>query len=57
MQFTGHKPEQLLSVLNYIAECDLPLEMFDAFLDDYAETRDLRSALVFALKWHQEGRY
>ena len=49
MPFTGHSPEALHNTLTSITECSLPTEVFDAFLSEYAKTKDLNKARFFAM--------
>jgi len=48
MPFSGHSPEDLSNCLDFINNCGLTIEAFDAFLSDYAENKDLQSAIWFA---------
>ncbi len=48
MPFTGETSIRLHSVLKYIANSDLPIEMFDAFLAEYKRTGNLMESLFFA---------
>lgn len=48
MPFTGHTVTELENTLNSIANCALPIEVFDAFLSEYLETGDLAKARFFA---------
>jgi hypothetical protein len=48
MPFTGHKPEKLQEVLKWLQESPLPVECFDAFLDEYATTRSIEDSVFRA---------
>ena len=48
MPFTGYSPEDLYNTLKSISECSLPVEVFDAFLSEYARSKDLKKARHFA---------
>lgn len=48
MPFTGHTPSDLKTALSLIATCNLPIEAFDAFLHQYAQTQDLTQSWHFA---------
>lgn len=48
MPFTGHTGDDLWEVLNYINASPMPVEMFDSFLAEYADTKDLRKSLFAA---------
>jgi len=48
MPFTGEEPQKLHDTLKSIAEYPLPVEVFDAFLREYAESKDLDKARFFA---------
>lgn len=48
MPFTGHTADDLITVLKCIAKSGLPAEAFDAFLSEYAKTKDLGKAFCFA---------
>ena len=48
MPFSGHSPEDLHVTLKSITNSSLPVEVFDAFLSEYAKTKDLDKALFFA---------
>lgn len=48
MPFTGHTPEELSATFKSIAECSMPVEVFDAFLAEYVRTKDLGKARFFA---------
>ena len=51
MPFTGHKPHELHETLTSInhAAGGLTVEAFDAFLAEYARTKDLDKAWGFAV--------
>ena len=48
MPSSGHSPEELELTLKSIAECPLPIEVFDAFLSEYKKTGSLSEARFFA---------
>jgi len=48
MPFTGHPAAELHNILTGIAESDLSVELFDAFLAEYRRTGDLATARFFA---------
>ncbi len=48
MPFTNEPPIKLHSVLKFIANSDLSVELFDAFLAEYKRTGDLMGSLFFA---------
>lgn len=48
MPFTQHSAEALFNTLESIKNCPLPVEVFDAFLFQYAKERDLVDARFFA---------
>lgn len=48
MPFTGHDAKHLHATLKSIADSPLPVELFDAFLAEYAKTKDLEKARFFA---------
>jgi|GEM_PF-2842546 len=48
MPFTGHKATDLNEYLELICNCGLAVECFDAFLAEYARTKDLNKAWWFA---------
>jgi hypothetical protein len=49
MPFSGHDAEHLAAALDSIVKCSLPIEVFDAFLAEYAKTKDLDKARNFAM--------
>lgn len=49
MPHSQHEAEHLRLTLNSIIECPLPLEVFDAFLAEYARTKNLDEARFFAM--------
>jgi hypothetical protein len=49
MPFTGHDHKSLKKTLKAINQSGMPVEIFDAFLHEYVETRDLGKAIYFAL--------
>ena len=48
MPLSGHKPSELVNALRFINECGLPIEVFDAFLAEYAKTNNLEKSIWFA---------
>jgi len=50
MPFTGESENKLQGILNSIIKCDLPVEVFDAFLYSYKKTGDIDKSLFFALR-------
>ena len=48
MPFSGHSAKELQACLQSIAECSLPVEVFDAFLHNYKQTGSLGEARAFA---------
>lgn len=48
MPFTGHKAVDLAIYFDLINNSGLPLECFDAFLAEYARTKNLSTAWFFA---------
>jgi len=46
--FTGEPQEDLKAILLSISDSPLPVEVFDAFLAEYARTKDLQGARFFA---------
>ncbi len=52
MPFTGHNAIDLKNTLESIYKCEMPVEVFDAFLSDYVKTKNLDEARLFAmLEW------
>lgn len=49
MPFSGHEPDHLMATLKSITESSMPAEIFDAFLSEYAKTKDLDRARAFAM--------
>jgi len=49
MPFTGHGAEHLFATLNSITNSGLSVEIFDAFLAEYARSKDLDKARHFAM--------
>lgn len=48
MPFTGHCAKSMFDYLGLINNSGLPVECFDAFLAEYAKTKDLDQAWFFA---------
>lgn len=48
MPFTSHTASDLMEALTNISTCPLPVEVFDAFLSEYAKTQSLEDAWWFA---------
>jgi hypothetical protein len=48
MPFTGHDIGSLQQILESIYKCPMPIEVFDAFLAEYAKSKDLDKARGFA---------
>ena len=52
MPFTGHTVVELLHTLESIYDSEMQVEIFDAFLYNYAKTKNLAEARLFAqLEW------
>ena len=52
MPFTGHTVVDLVHTLELIYNSQMQVELFDAFLYEYAKTKDLEKAICFAdLEW------
>jgi len=48
MPFTGHTSKEIRSTLVQIVKCGMPIEVFDAFLAEYARSKDLNKSMKFA---------
>ena len=48
MPFTGHEARRLQDMLHSIVTSTMPVEVFDAFLAEYARSKDLDKARSFA---------
>ena len=46
---SGHDLQDVYETFKSIKECPLPTEVFDAFLAEYARTKDLKEARFFAM--------
>ena len=45
---SGHPLDEVHDMLKSIVKSELPVEIFDAFLKEYAETKDLHKARFYA---------
>ena len=45
---SGHPFSELQEVLDFINDKELAVELFDAFLAEYARTKDIGKAIFFA---------
>lgn len=48
MPFSGHKPSEIAQLFQFINKCGMPIEAIDAFLAEYARTKDIQKSIWFA---------
>jgi len=49
MPYSGHGREELVGILKSIVSCELPVEVFDAFLYHYSISGNLEESRFFAM--------